>query len=117
MDETNRQVFMRHIQETAGTKGIYIDILNGYEDHIHLLLRLHPSQNVALVVKQIKEESAHWANGNNLFSKGFLWAKGYYAASVEGEDLARIRNYIRSQAARHYAPVNKYLEEMYKCEE
>ncbi len=112
MDAVARTVFIRHIQENASSKDIFIDILNGYEDHIHLLIRLHPSQNIALVAKQIKGESAHWANGNNLFTKHFAWAKGYYAASADGENLSRIRNYIRSQAARHYEPVKKYLEEM-----
>ncbi len=109
LDTVNRKVVLTHIRAHAKDKGIYIHSLNGFEDHIHLLIRLEPSQDIASIAKIIKGESAHWVNEKKLFTKIFSWATGYYAASVEGEDMVRINSYIQSQEARHFAPGIKYL--------
>lgn len=42
------------IKKEAGHQGIYVDIVNGYRDHLHVLLKLKTTQNVADVVFWIK---------------------------------------------------------------
>lgn len=36
----------RHIKENAKEKGIFVDFVNGYEDHCHCLVALHYDQTM-----------------------------------------------------------------------
>ncbi len=105
-----RTKLLAHIRENAHKNTIHIHSINGYEDHIHLLIRLEPAQSIAAVARMIKGESASWLNKENLMEKQFMWAIGYYAASVDGEDKVRLSGYIYSQEARHYNPVKQFLD-------
>nr|WP_246151237.1 transposase [Adhaeribacter aerolatus] len=61
----------RQIQENAKEKGIYIDFINGHIDHVHCLISLGISQNIATIMQQIKGESSFWINKNNLCAGKF----------------------------------------------
>jgi len=43
--EIRRDLFS-HIRANAKTKGIYLDFINGYLEHVHCLLSLGPGQNI-----------------------------------------------------------------------
>jgi putative transposase len=45
-----------HIKSNAKAKDIYIDLINGVKDHIHILLSLESEQNIAKIVQMIKAE-------------------------------------------------------------
>ena len=36
----------KHIKENASSKGIYLDMINGYSDHCHCLISLGSNQNI-----------------------------------------------------------------------
>ena len=90
-----------HIRENAQNKGIYIDHMNGTEDHIHLLISLKGEQSPSKVVFFLKGESSHWVNANKLTKHKFEWQNEYFAKSVSESALPRIRKYIRNQEQRH----------------
>jgi putative transposase len=96
-----RRLLFQHIREKAFLNEIYLITINGVEDHIHLLLRLHAYQTIAGVAQQIKGESARWANQVQLFGKRLTWASGYYARSVDPENLEVVTRYIFYQPLRH----------------
>ncbi len=37
---------INHIRTNAKNKGIWIDIINGYREHIHCLISLNPDQSL-----------------------------------------------------------------------
>jgi REP element-mobilizing transposase RayT len=45
IDSIRPQVF-KHIRENAKLKGIYIDYINGYIDHVHCLISLGADQTI-----------------------------------------------------------------------
>jgi putative transposase len=96
-----RLLLIQHIREQGFLNRIYLKAINGVEDHIHLLLRLHACQTIAGVVQQIKGESARWANQVQLFEKHLTWAIGYYARSVDPENLEVVTRYIYYQPLKH----------------
>jgi REP element-mobilizing transposase RayT len=49
-----RQKVFQHILENAQSKEIATSCVNGYSDHIHVLLRLLPTQQLSKVVQLIK---------------------------------------------------------------
>ncbi len=96
-----RQKLFKHMREDSGKKGIYIDFINGYEDHVHCLISLTARQNIADVINLIKGESSHWTNENKLIPVKFGWQRKYFAVSVSELVVNRVREYIKNQEKYH----------------
>ena len=99
-DEIRPAVF-QHIRENAKEKGIYLDCINGYWEHVHCLISLGVDQTIANTVKLIKGESSHWINKNSLVQGKFEWQHEYFAVGVCESLLDKTRDYIRNQEAHH----------------
>ncbi len=98
-----------HIQEQCAMKEIYLDIVNGYVDHMHALFALPGTQPVAKIAQLIKGESSHWLNQQEWCRGSFEWQDDYAAFSVCPSDRRVVREYIRSQASHHR--VKSFAEE------
>ena len=90
-----------HIRENAKEKGIFIDFINGYNDHCHCLISLGVDQTIQKVVQLIKGESSYWINKNNLTEEKFEWQDEYFAVSVSESILKNVREYIKNQEEHH----------------
>ena len=53
-----RQLVWKHIKDNANSKGIYIDYVNGFEDHCHCLISMGFNQNIEKIMQLIKGESS-----------------------------------------------------------
>ncbi len=87
------------IKTIADDFEIYLDCINGVEDHVHLLVRLRTDQSVADVVKTIKGNS--WEHFKNDPKTYVSWQDGFAAFSVSPANLKRVRNYIYNQEKHH----------------
>jgi putative transposase len=97
-----RYTIFNHIRENALNKGIHLDHINGYDDHVHCLISMNPDQNIAAIVQALKGESAYWVNHKtDLLEQPLKWCEDYYAASVSTSGLDAVRNYIRNQEIHH----------------
>ncbi len=90
-----------HIIENARSKNIYIDHINGIQDHLHCLISLKPEQCIADVVRMIKGESSHWINNQKLARENFSWQEEYFAVSIGESQIESVRKYIREQEEHH----------------
>ncbi len=90
-----------HIRENAKTKGIYIDHINGYLEHLHALISLGSSQAISEVMQKIKGESSFWINKNKLTRLKFEWQDDFYSVSMGMNQLEPLRKYIRNQMLYH----------------
>ncbi|HYD92128.1 MAG TPA: IS200/IS605 family transposase [Flavobacterium sp.] len=90
-----------HMKEYSKTKGIYLDHVNGYVEHVHCLLSLDSNQNIATIVNLLKGESSFRINKNKLTKEKFGWQDEYFAASVSYSQLDMVRNYFRNQEEHH----------------
>jgi REP element-mobilizing transposase RayT len=97
-----RPEILSHIKQYAKEKGIFVDEINAYQNHVHCLFRLNADMTVAKVLNLLKGESSFWINKQKLLKQHFSWADEYYAASVCENDLIRVRNYIRHQDEHHH---------------
>ncbi|TRW27398.1 IS200/IS605 family transposase [Flavobacterium zepuense] len=91
----------KHIFENARSKGIYIDFINGYAEHCHILLSLGTEQLLSKTVQLIKGESAYWINQNKLCLQKFEWQNDYFAVSISDSNIEKVRNYIANQEEHH----------------
>ena len=96
-----RALVIKHIKENAKVKGIHIDSINGYTEHLHCLFGLNADMSLSKAMQLIKGESAYWINKNNLIKNKFEWADEYYAASVSESVLEKVRAYIDNQEQHH----------------
>lgn len=107
-DKIRKRVF-DHIAIQCRSKGIRIDRVNGYVDHVHFLFSLRPQQSVARIMNQVKGESSRWINQHKLTPKPFAWQNDYYACSVSERNLNRVRDYLDHQEE-HHRPQPYYVE-------
>ena len=76
-------------------------IINGVEDHIHLLIGMRPEQSLSDLMKLVKGNSSKWINENHLTKKKFEWQAGYVAFSYSKSALKNVINYIANQKEHH----------------
>jgi len=98
--EIRRDVFT-HIRENADLKGIYIDFINGYLDHVHCLISMRSDQSIDKILTLLKGESSYWINKNRLFRNKFSWQEDYFAVSVSESAVNRVRDYTKNQEEHH----------------
>jgi REP element-mobilizing transposase RayT len=96
-----KQKLYEHIKMNAKAKNIYVDHLNGTENHIHVLVSLKGEQCISKIAFLLKGESSHWINKNKFIEKKFEWQNEFIAISVSESLLPRVRAYIRNQEKHH----------------
>jgi REP element-mobilizing transposase RayT len=74
---------------------------DGIEDHIHLLLKLHPQFAISSTVQLLKANSSKWINEQKKTTKTFRWQRGYGAFSVSQSMAETVKNYIANQREHH----------------
>ncbi|OFX87996.1 MAG: transposase [Bacteroidetes bacterium GWF2_33_16] len=100
-NKDNKAIIINHIKDNAKRKGIYIDCINGGNDHLHCLISLNPNESLSKTVQLIKGESSYWINKSNLVSTKFEWGDEYFAISVSESSIQAVREYIRNQEEHH----------------
>jgi putative transposase len=76
-------------------------VMNGIEDHVHLLIGLRPSQSVSDLLQQVKGDSSLWVNQRGFVRGKFQWQEGYAAFSYSKSQLPAVINYINNQEIHH----------------
>jgi REP element-mobilizing transposase RayT len=112
--ELRKKVF-QHIKNNAEEKGIWLDCINGYQDHAHCLISLGKEQTISKVAQLIKGESSYWINQNNLTTEKFIWQDDFWVVGVSESHLASVRKYIHNQELHHAAhsfesEINSFME-------
>ena len=90
-----------HIKENGKLKGIFIECINGYSDHLHCLMLLNADTSISKQMQLIKGESSFWINKNKIIKRQFEWADEYFAVSVSESMLDKVRVYIDTQGEHH----------------
>ena len=98
--ELRKQVF-QHIKKNADEKGIWLDCVNGWQEHAHCLISLGKEQTISKVAQLIKGESSFWINQNKLTENKFIWQDDYWVVGVSESHLKSVREYIHNQEVHH----------------
>lgn len=75
--------------------------IGGVEDHVHMLVNVHPSVSIAELMKEIKSYSSQWMKKSSLFPYFEGWGQGYFAHSVDHSSKLRIIHYVMNQVEHH----------------
>jgi putative transposase len=75
-------------------------VINGTNDHVHLLVNLPPAVSLSDAVRVIKTNSSRWMKEQKSASK-FGWQPGYAAFSVSQSNVKAVAAYIERQEEHH----------------
>ena len=78
--------------------GVELLIAGGTNNHVHILIALPPTIQLAEVVQKLKANSSRWLGEQGV---AFEWQQGYGAFSVSPSLLTTVQAYIRNQAEHH----------------
>jgi putative transposase len=74
-------------------------IINGTSDHVHMLIRIRPSNSPSEIARVAKANSSRWVHGK--WNAGFAWQTGYGVFSVSESNIGVITKYIAKQEEHH----------------
>lgn len=95
----------------AANLDTYVYAINGWYDHVHLLVAIPPKHAVADVVKRLKGSSSHYLNHAGGLANQFAWQRGYGTLTLGERQRSRAEAYIRDQKDHHaQQTVNAWLE-------
>jgi REP element-mobilizing transposase RayT len=76
-------------------------LINGVEDHVHILFSLSRNYAVKTIVEELKKSSSKWIKTKGPGFHGFAWQNGYGAFSVSQSAVESTRRYIALQEEHH----------------
>jgi REP element-mobilizing transposase RayT len=76
-------------------------IVNGVEDHLHLLAAIKATTSIAEIVGKVKGSSSKWIHETFPDRSRFEWQRGYAAFSVSESQVPRVATYIERQKIHH----------------
>ena len=71
------------------------------EDHIHLLISMHPMVAPSKLIQTIKANSSRWINEQQFLRNRFEWQEGYGVFSHSISQKAVAIRYVRNQKEHH----------------
>lgn len=108
--EQHKRKLYAYIMGIVTNKGCHLLRINGIDNHIHMLIDLHPSVPLAVFVQTVKQWSSRWMKEMPEFRMFDGWGEGYYAVSVGIEGVESVKRYIINQETHH--AVNAFDDEI-----
>ncbi len=99
--EEHEQSLYNYIGAFFRNKKSHLECINGTENHLHLLVRIHQSFSIADLMRDLKVATNKFIKENNLFPKFKKWQNGYAAFSVTSYMADRLKKYIQDQKIHH----------------
>ncbi len=100
LKQTRQQVFA-YMVGIIKNKHCHPYIINGVEDHVHILTHIHPTVPLATLVKEIKMASHSFIDEYGLFPQFKNWQTGYGAFTYANIALPNLIQYIKNQESHH----------------
>lgn len=76
-------------------------IINGVDDHVHILCVMSKNIALAKLVEEIKRHSSRWIKTKGNYYSNFVWQAGYATFSVSSSLHDKTKTYIEKQEEHH----------------
>lgn len=97
----SREILYKYMAGILHNKNCLTFQINGVEDHLHILMKLHPNVALASLIKDIKVSTNHFIKEKRLFPAFPGWQDGYGAFTYSKEALPNLIRYVQNQEAHH----------------
>ena len=98
----DRETLFRYIWGLLNNKKCYLYRIGGVEDHIHIIVDVHPSNSISDLIKDIKLASSDFIKSNHLFPKFNGWQTGYAYFTYSNEARTNLIEYVKNQESHHH---------------
>ena len=95
---TRLQAYMAGVLQDIGCEPI---LINGVEDHVHILCNLSRTITIAGLIEEAKKSPSKWVKEQGPEYKDFYWQGGYGSFSVSQSNVEQVRSYIATQEEHH----------------
>ncbi len=99
--ETHEKELYAYIMGIVENKKSKLYRIGGTENHIHLLVDMHPTFALSDFMKELKEYSSKWLSKNPNFPDFEGWAVSFAGFTYNLNDKQTIINYIKNQKKHH----------------
>ncbi|WP_027419628.1 IS200/IS605 family transposase [Crocinitomix catalasitica] len=76
-------------------------IINGVQNHVHLLIGTKPDCNLSDLIRDVKSHSSKWVNEKGFLNKKFEWQLGFGGFTVSQRGVKYVIKYIENQKEHH----------------
>ncbi len=102
LDDSNQKLLFSYMAGICNNKRIIPFAIDGYQDHIHMILDFHPAISISGFVKDVKISTNLFMKENSgLFRNFSAWQVGYSAFSYSPEAKENLIKYVYGQAEHH----------------
>jgi REP element-mobilizing transposase RayT len=101
LKENHRPQLFKYLSGIVTNKEHKSIIINGMQDHMHILIGLNPKESISTLIGDLKRSSSIFINENKLFPGKFAWQAGYGAFSYSLSQLNNLYQYILNQPIHH----------------
>lgn len=112
------ETLFRYLVKKAAELNVRVFAINGWYDHVHLVVSIPPKHSIATVAKHLKGSSSHYLNIKKLSTEPFAWQRGYGVFTLGESQRARVEAYVHNQKEHHRQQTTNYwLERMDETDE
>jgi putative transposase len=98
-----------YLVSKAAENDVYVYAINGWYDHVHLVVAIPPKHAVSTIVKRLRGASSHYLTQE--LGIAFEWQRGYGALTVGERQRAIAKAYVLNQKQHHaQQTTNRWLE-------
>lgn len=101
LEKENRTELYKYIWGILKNHNCHVYRINGIEDHLHIVMHLHPSIALADLIKSIKIASSSFIKEKKLFKNFNGWQTGYGAFTYTINEKDRLIDYVKNQEHHH----------------
>ena len=101
IDERIEKVLKKLIKDKVNEKKSELICFGCTDDHVHLLVRLHPAVSISEIIGEVKGYSSYVIANQIQLENDFRWQGGFGALSVSRNDIPRLIVYIENQKEHH----------------
>lgn len=101
LDEQIESIVYDALYGKAKELGSRIMVMNGWYDHIHLVVAIPPRLAVSDFVREMKATSSRKLNIAHVLPHDFHWQDGYGAFTLNPYDMGGVLRYVRNQKLHH----------------
>lgn len=102
-----RTELYKYISQIVINKGQKLIVINGTEDHLHLVISINPNLSCSELVKSIKISSTKWINEKGFLRTKFQWQEGFGVFSYSKSQMNTLIDYVNNQEEHHKRKIFK----------
>ena len=95
-----RSSLFRYMGGSVRGLGAYPQEIGGIEDHVHALIGIKATHQIADLLREVKKATSVWVHKEVGFAP-FVWQEGYGAFSVSPTARNSVKRYIANQEEHH----------------